>query len=392
MSEARIISVFGSNVGAEEIIQVSESINAQWLGMGPKLKAFEEGFKQRTELPDFLMVDSGSNALYMAVTLLDLPKGSEVILPSLTWVSCAQAILLAGCKPVFCDCDYDTMNVTAEHIEPHITKKTAAVMVVHYGGLPAVIEPVQVLGFPVIEDAAQAADGYRKGKVCGGTGEVGIYSFDGVKNIAAGEGGGITARDSKRMARARLLRYCGIGKSGFEASDEGKKRWWEYQISEPFIKMNPSDIAAGIALAQLRKLDANQARRKQVWNIYQRELKSVSWLRLPPEAPEDDKHGYFSYAVRITNGKRDELAHYLLDNGIYTTLRYHPLHLNSLYQQTDKELPTCERLNEESLCIPLHPSLSAEDVTKVIDTIKSFTRVQRPSLHDSTDSQLVSGF
>ena len=375
MSDGRIISVFGSNVGAEEIAQVSESINAQWLGMGPKLKAFEEEFKQRTGLPDFLMVDSGSNALYMAVTLLDLPKGSEVILPSLTWVSCAQAILLAGCQPVFCDCDYDSMNVTAEHVEPHVTKNTAAIMVVHYGGRPAAIEAIEALGFPTIEDAAQAADGYRKGKVCGGIGEVGIYSFDAVKNIAAGEGGGITARDPRRMARARLLRYCGIGKSGFEASDKEKNRWWEYQISEPFIKMNPSDIAAGIALAQLRKLDANQARRKQVWDTYQRELKSVSWLKLPPEAPEGDKHGYFIYAVCVTNGKRDELARYLLDNGIYSTLRYHPLHLNSLYQQTDKKLPICERLNKEALCIPLHPGLSDDDIARVVDTIKNYPRL-----------------
>ena len=341
--------------------------------MGPKLKAFEEEFKKRTALADFLMVDNGSNALYMAVTLLDLPKGSEVILPSLTWVSCAQAVLLTGCRPVFCDCDYDTMNVTAEHIEPCVSKKTSAVMVVHYGGLPADIEPVQALGFPVIEDAAQAADGYRQGKVCGGIGEVGIYSFDAVKNIAAGEGGGVTARDPARMARARLLRYSGIGKSGFEASSDGKKRWWEYNITEPFIKMNPSDIAAGIALAQLRKLDANQARRKKVWDTYQRELKSVSWLKLPPEAAKGDKHGYFSYAVRVAGGKRDEFARYLLDNGIYSTLRYHPLHLNALYRQTDKKFPICERLNEEFLCIPLHPGLSDDDVAKVIDTIKKFT-------------------
>ena len=355
MSGTRVISVFGSNVGAEEIAQVSESINAQWLGMGPKLEAFEREFKQRTGLPDFLMVDSGSNALYMAVTLLDLPKGSEVILPSLTWVSCAQAILLAGCQPVFCDCDYDTMNVAAEHIEPHVTKKTSAIMVVHYGGLPVAVEAIQSLGFPVIEDAAQAADGYRNGKVCGGIGDVGIYSFDAVKNIAAGEGGGITAREPGRMTRARLLRYSGVGKSGFEASRDGRKRWWEYNITEPFIKMNPSDISAGIALAQLRKLDANQARRKHVWDTYQRELKSVPWLKLPPEAPAGDKHGYFTYPIRVTNGKRDELAHYLLDNGIYSTLRYHPLHMNALYRQTNKKLPICERLNEESLMHPAPP-------------------------------------
>jgi aminotransferase len=273
---------------------------------------------------------------------------------------------------VFCDCDYTTMNVTAEHIEPHVTRDTAAVMVVHFGGLPAVIEPIQALGHPVIEDAAQAADGYRGGKVCGGIGDVGIYSFDAVKNIAAGEGGGITARSPTHMRRARRLRYCGIGKSGFEASTDGKRRWWEYEIGEPFIKMNPSDVSAGIALAQLRKLDANQARRKQVWDTYQRELRSVPWLELPPEAAEGDRHGYFSYAVRVTDGRRDELAHHLLDNGIYSTLRYHPLHMNALYRQTGKKLSASERLNEEALCIPLHPGLSDDDVGRVVDAIRRF--------------------
>ncbi len=375
MDDARFISVFGSNVGAEEVEQISESIEAQWLGMGPKVKLFEEEFKRRTALPDFLMVDSGSNALYMAVTLLDLPKGSEVILPSFTWVSCAQAILLAGCRPVFCDCDYNTMNVTAEHIAQHITKKTSAVMVVHYGGLPAIIEPILALGLPVIEDAAHAVDGYRAGNICGGIGDVGIYSFDAIKNIAAGEGGGITARDPGRMARARLLRYCGIGKSGLEASREGPKRWWEYQISESFIKMNPSDINAGIALAQLRKLDVNQSRRKWVWDIYRRELSSISWLKLPPDPSAGDKHGYFTYAVCITNGKRDEFAHFLLEKHIYTTLRYHPLHMNAFYRQINKSLPVSERLNDEALCIPFHPSLSDDDVGRVIDAIKKYSRL-----------------
>lgn len=101
-----MISVFGSKVGAEEIAQVSESINKQWMGMGPKVKSFEEKFSQRLGLNNFALVDSGSNALYLAVTLLDLPKGSEIIIPSFTWVSCAQAILLAGHKPVFLRCRY----------------------------------------------------------------------------------------------------------------------------------------------------------------------------------------------------------------------------------------------------------------------------------------------
>jgi aminotransferase len=367
-----MISVFGSKVGAEEIAQLTDSINNNWLGMGPKLKAFEDEFKAHGRLPDFLMVDSGSNALYMAVTLLDLPKGSEIIIPSLTWVSCAQAILLAGHKPVFCDVDEATYNVTAETIKPHLTKNTGAIMVMHYGGLPVDLDPILALGYPVLEDAAQAADGWYKGQLCGSVGDIGIYSFDAVKNIAAGEGGGITAKDPARMARARLLRYSGIGKSGFEASAHGKCRWWEYNISEPFIKMNPSDIHAGIALAQLRKLGAHQQRRKQVWDTYQQEFKNIPWLTLPTEAPAENVHGYFTYAVQVADGKRDDFAHYLLDNQIYTTLRYHPLHMNPLYGQLDRKLPVCEKLNDSSLCLPLHPRLSDDDIAHIVATVKKF--------------------
>lgn len=371
-----MITVFGSKVGTNEISEVSDSLNNQWLGMGPKVAKFEENFKARGNLENFLMVDSGSNALYLAVTLLELPAESEVILPSFTWVSCAQAVLLAGHTPVFCDVDLNTMNVTAETIKEQITDKTAAIMVVHYAGLPVEMNEIIALGYPVIEDAAHAVDSYYKGTICGGIADVGIYSFDAVKNLAVGEGGGITTKDNTKAKRAKLLRYCGIGKSGFEASSHGKKRWWEYNISEAFIKMNPSDIAGAIAVGQLNNLNTNQARRKAIWDTYQKEFANIDWIIKPVEANNDDKHSYFTYAIRLTGAmenKRDELAKYLLDNDIYTTLRYHPLHLNDLYKQTNKTLKNCEILNETSLSIPLHPNLSDEDINHVINTIKKFS-------------------
>src|SRR5512135_3611702 len=116
-----MISVFGSKVGQEELDEIRTSIDAQWMGIGPKTRAFEEEFAKRLRLPGLALLDSGSNSLYMAVKLLNLPSGSEVILPSLTWISCAHAIVLAGCTPVFCDVSIETQNVTAETIAPHIT-------------------------------------------------------------------------------------------------------------------------------------------------------------------------------------------------------------------------------------------------------------------------------
>jgi aminotransferase len=368
-----MISVFGSLVGEEEIANVSACMRSQWMGFGKNVDAFEAKYMEKYNLPTFAMVDSGSNALFMAVTLLDLPAGSEVILPAFTWVSCAQAIILAGHKPVFCDVDLSTMNVRCEDIQAKITDKTAAIMVVHYAGLAVDMDPILALGYPVIEDAAHALDSTYKGKPCGAIGDVGIFSYDAVKNLTVGEGGGITARLPAHIARAKVMRYCGIGKSGFDsavANAGTKSRWWEYNIQEPFIKMLPTNMAASIGLAQLDRIDSLQARRKIIWDTYQRDLAAVPGLINPPEAEPGDRHSYFTYCIRAP--RRDELAHYLLNEQIYTTLRYHPLHLNPLYGQMDVRLPNSETLNADALSIPIHPRMSDDDVRKVVSKISSF--------------------
>lgn len=361
-----MISVFGSNVGMEELNQVAECIHNQWLGMGPKVKEFEKKFAQKLGLASFVMVDSGSNALYLASRLFDFPKGSEIIVPSLTWISCAQAVILAGHKPIFCDVDLHTCNVTQATIEKVINRKTKAIMVVHYAGLPVEMDMIKEFNLPIIEDAAHAVDSIYQGKACGGIGDIGIYSFDAIKNLAMGEGGGITCQNPELIEKAKVLRYCGIGKSGFEASTHGKKRWWEYDIQDVFIKMNPSDIAAAIGLAQLDKVDQLQKVRKRIWDIYQKSFKACEEIHTPPEAKPGDRHSYFTYFIRIKN--RDRLAQYLFEKGIYTTVRYHPLHLNKIYGSKSK-LPNSEKLNEEMLNIPLHPNLSDDEVNLIISAI-----------------------
>jgi aminotransferase len=365
-----MISVFGSSVGIEEIEEVRSSFKAQWMGIGPKVKKFEEEFTRRLGLTDFAMLDSGSNSLYMAVKLLELPPGSEVILPSFTWISCAHAVVLCQCAPVFCDVDLATYNITLETILPYLTPKTKAIMVVHYAGKPVRMGPIIELDLPVIEDAAHAVDSRLKGKACGGIGTVGIYSFDAVKNLASPDGGGLTAQDPEWITRVRSLRYCGIGKSGFESS-ANKERWWEYNISDFLPRFLPNDVSASIALAQLRKLDQHQARRKNIWELYQREFAELGWLVRPANADPGEQHSYFTYCVRVINGQRNRFAKYLYDKGIYTTLRYHPLHLNPIYQ-SHARLPVCEQLNEEALSLPIHPGLSDREVDYIVDSVKSF--------------------
>lgn len=363
-----MIPVFGSEVGEDELREVAACMEAQWLGMGPRSEAFEERLRARLGLESFLFLNSGSNALHLAVGLLDLPRGSEVIVPTFTWVSCAQAVVLAGHRPVFCDVDLPTQNVTAETIACRLTPRTAAVMVVHYAGKPVDMDPILELGLPVIEDAAHAVDSRYRGRPCGGIGDVGIYSFDAVKNLTTGSGGGITMRDPSLLERARKLRYCGIGRSGFQAlrSGEGPERWWEYDISDAFFKALPSDLNAAIGLAQLGRLDALQARRRAIWNAYQEAFAGVDWIGTPADAGDDEQHSYFTYFVQVPH--RDELAHLLRDKRIYTTLRFHPLHLNAIYGETEP-LPNAERLNQVGLNLPLHPRLSDEDVQHIVASV-----------------------
>ena len=212
----KIISVFGCSTDEREVDLVTETIQSQWLGLGDKVFNFEKAFKLKNNLSSFLMVDSGSNALLLAVSLLKLPPNSEIILPSYTWVSCANSIVLAGHIPIFCDVDESSMNVTKELIQDKITEKTAAIMIVHYAGLPVDMDEIISLGLPIIEDAAHAVCSTYKGMPCGNISEIGIFSFDSVKNLAAGEAGGICARDDSLIQEAKKLRYCGIEKSGFQ--------------------------------------------------------------------------------------------------------------------------------------------------------------------------------
>ncbi len=368
-----MINVFGSKVSEEEILAVTEVMKSQWMGFGKKVDEFEKLFKETTGINNFLLVDSGSNALYMAVHLLDLPKGSEIIIPTFTWVSCAQAIVLAGHKPVFCDVDLKTHNVTADLIKPHISEKTGAIMVVHYAGKPVDMDPIIELGYPVIEDAAHAVDSYYKGKLCGSIGDIGIYSFDAVKNITTIEGGGITFKDIEKYERAKRLRYCGIGKSGFEAAASGaqnKNRWWEYNISEPFIKMLPTNVGAAVGVEQLKKIKQLQGHRKTIWDFYQESFKDISWITRPENPNEDETHSYFTYVITV-EVDRDKLAKHLLDNQIYSTLRYHPLHMNPIYESV-KVLPNSIILNEKSLSIPIHPNLPMKDAEYIVEKIKEF--------------------
>ena len=208
-----MISLFGSSVGDEELAAIKDCFERQWLGIGPKTAEFEQQIASKLGVPSFVFLNSGSNSLQLALALLDLPAGSEVIVPSFTWIACANAVQLNRLEPVFCDVDLATCNMRPEDVERKITARTSAIMMVHYAGLPAGVAAMKRFGLPIVEDAAHAIDSHDEGRHCGTMGDAGIFSFDAVKNLTTGEGGGVVAADPDRTKRARRLRYCGIAKS-----------------------------------------------------------------------------------------------------------------------------------------------------------------------------------
>jgi len=359
-----MINVFGSCVGAEELAEIKSSLDAQWLGMGKKVATLEQMLADKLEVKEFTLIDNASNGLYMALEILNLPKYSEVVIPAVTWISCANAVLLAGYKPVFADVDYDTCNITTATLNNVLTDRVKAVMVVHYAGMPAIIKT----NLPIVSDAAHAVDSKYNDVPLSLLHTISVYSFDSMKNIACGELGGICSNNTRYQSLTKKMRYCGILKSGLNASTD-KAKWWEYEIDEPFIKMLPDDIAASIGIAQLKKLDILQAKRKAIWDKYNDNFKDINWIAIPPEIPRGIKHSYFTYFIKVINGKRNELARHLLNKGIYTTVRYEPLHLYKAYGSR-QVLPIAEKLNEQLLNLPLHPNLTTSEVEYIIKTIK----------------------
>lgn len=366
-----MIKVFASKTGQEEIDEVTNTLKSQWLGIGNKVYQFEEELVERNKFNSVVMTDNCSNSLYTAIKLFNFAPGSEIILPSLTFISCAHAVVLNNCIPVFADVDYDTMNISIDTILPLITSKTAAIMVVHYAGLPVDMKPIIELGYPIIEDAAHAIDSKLNGIYCGALGDVGCFSFDSMKNLSAGEGGAMVSASPTFTEKVRRLRYCGIAKSGVDAAKEGKGRWWETEAFYASIRQMPNDIIASIALAQLRKLDILQKVRKHVWDTYQEEFKNLPVL-LPKNASENQQHSYFTYALRFkSDDVRDAMAHYLYKNDVYTTLRYYPIHMMKLYK-TNQSLKHTEWINDLALNLPIHPDISDDDLDKIVSLVKGF--------------------
>lgn len=376
-----MINIFQPSLEKEELNAVNRVFQSNWIGRGEETKAFENEFASHLNLaPDMSSsvktVSCCSAGLFHTMKLLDIQPGDEVILPSIHFVAAANAILDRGAVPVFCDVDPRTLNVTAKTIEEKITKKTKAVLVLHYGGLPcdmdSICELVKTYKIKLVEDSACSVASKYKGKSCGTFGDIGIWSFDAMKILVCGDGGMMYIKQPELMEKFEKLSYLGLcSKSGFENSID--KKWWAYDVSCYGRRDIMNDISSSIGREQLKKLPGFIKKRQSISQIYNQELCNEHWLTLPPTVPEDCQSSYYFYWVQLKDQNlRDSFAKYLREHQIYTTFRYYPLHWVKFYKMDHCVLKNVENAALTTLCLPIHQSLSEQDVAYIIDNIRNF--------------------
>lgn len=370
-----MINVFQPTLGAEELAAVADVFASNWLGHGPRTKAFEAEFAAHLGVPAdrLLFINSGTAGLFLAAELLDLGPGDDVVLPSVSFVAVANAIAARGATPVFCDVDPRTLNPSVEDIERALTPQTRAVFVLHYGGYPGDVAAIAGLcrdrGIPLVEDAACAVSSTVDGVACGTFGDIAMWSFDAMKVLVTGDGGALYVRDAELARRARRLAYHGLEQaSGFNAA-KVSHRWWELDVRDFGRRVIGNDLTAALGSVQLRRLPDFIGRRREIVDSYDRLLAGVPGLLLPPPMPPGHTSSYYFYWIQVDAKVRDNLAAHLLTRGIYTTFRYPPLHKVPAYGGGGP-LPNTDAAADRTLLLPLHQGLDETDVHTVVDEVR----------------------
>ena len=344
-------------------------------GDGPFTKKCHQWFENNLLCKKALLTTSCTHALEMAALLLDIKDGDEVIMPSYTFVSTANAFALRGAKIVFVDIRPDTMNIDETKIEAAITNKTKAIVPVHYAGIACEMDTIMDIATRhnlfVVEDAAQAIMSSYKGKALGTIGHLGAYSFHETKNItSAGEGGLLIINDERFKDRAEIIREKGTNRSLFFRGLVDKYSWVD--IGSSYL-MN--DISAAFLWGQLEKIEEIQKNRLNSWNSYYKELENNEFLQLPNISKNCTNNAHMFYIKVRDLEERQKLIHFLRENNVESVFHYVPLHSSvagkkfGYFHQKD-EFTTKE--SEKIIRLPLYYGLTKNDIETICNRIKDF--------------------
>lgn len=346
--------------------------NAHLSGDGHYTHLCHEWLKKTTGAKKTLLVHSGTAALEMAALLIDCQAGDEIIMPSFTFVSTANAFVLRGATPIFIDIRPDTQNINEKLIEAAITDKTKAICVVHYAGVACEMDTIMDIahrhGLYVIEDAAQGVGAKYKGRALGSIGHFGCYSFHETKNLICGEGGALLINDERFIERAEILREKGTNRSKFIRGQIDKYTWVD--IGSSYL---PGELTAAYLYAQLCHSEEINKQRKQWWNLYHHTLEAAEkegLLKRPVIPPECEHNAHIYYIQLPTPKARNALMDKLNQCGIHATFHYIPLHSTpqgKKHGHTPYPLPHTEHTADTLLRLPLYCDLKPEDCAKVLE-------------------------
>lgn len=351
--------------------------NKKICGDGEFTKKCNVWIEQKTQTPKALLTTSCTHALEMAALLADIKEGDEVIMPSYTFVSTADAFVLRGAKVVFVDIRPDTMNIDEKLIEDAITEKTKAIVPVHYAGVSCdmdrIMELAEKYGLMVIEDAAQGVMSEYKGKPLGTIGDFGCYSFHETKNYSMGEGGALLIKSQDKIEEAEIIREKGTNRSKFFRGQIDKYTWVNYGSS-----YLPSDMNAAYLYAQLEQAEIINENRLEIWQKYYDELnvlKEAGLIELPTVPKECVHNAHMFYIKTKDLDERTRLIDYLKQNEIQAVFHYVPLHTAPAGQKFGRfhgEDRYTTKESERLLRLPLYYGLSLEDVVRIANTVKKF--------------------
>ena len=361
----------------KEIEYIVEAVNREKIsGNGHFTRLCQEFIENRYGIKKALLTTSCTDALEMAALLINTEPGDEIIMPSYTFVSTANAFVLRGANVIFVDSSTDNPNIDTDKIEELITKKTRAIVVVHYAGFCCDMDKVMAMankyGLYVIEDAAQAIESTYKGRPLGSIGHLGCFSFHETKNIISGEGGALLINDSAFIERAEIIWEKGTNRSAFFKGEVDKYNWID--IGSSFL---PSEITAAFLYAQLERIDAIQFKRKRIWNSYLEGLTHLHQqqkIRLPaiPDFCEHNAHLFYLLCKEET--ERDALLAYLNARGVNAIFHYLSLHKSPFFERKyrGKRLAHCEGYEQTLIRLPLYFELDEDSVLEVTGKINSF--------------------
>lgn len=370
------------DLGKEEEQEVLKVLRSRWLSTGPVTARFERAFSESLGGGYAIAVSNGTAALHLALAGLSLKEGDEIVLPSLTFVATANAILYVGAKPVFADIvGLDDLNISPQEIEKKITKRTKAILVMHYGGYPCDMKSIMGIakkyGLFVIEDAAHAPGAEYQGRKCGLIGNIGCFSFFSNKNLVTGEGGMVVTHNKELSEKVRRMRSHGMEMLSW---DKYRGRLSSYDIEGLGYNYRTTEIQSALGLAQLKKLDRNNRKRKTLVEAYRKELQEVKGISIP-FLQFQGHPSYHLFPILVHNKQkalssilRDRVMEGLRNFKIQTSVHYPPVHLFSLYRKNfgykKGMLPKTEEVSGREITLPLHPRMDGKDVKWIAKKVK----------------------